>query len=227
MRPPGAQVLVEKLGPSAGKADSAGATSEQSTSPAPESAGLVPREGRQLIPLFEGMDEDDDEDDEERQEREAKEAAALLNQEASQSHCDLCRKALIRPVRLARCRCALCACCVEVTVLYMRDCPVCFSPVDVKGGKAVSDSQTPTGAVFSTLLEGCEVSLQSLHRKRVGASVPKTGLRTPPASCSPSAEMQKPRLWSNCTHLSSWWKRVKHLPDSSCSIWVKSLPLKR
>ncbi|CAJ1372941.1 unnamed protein product [Effrenium voratum] len=149
VRPPGAQVLVEKLGPSAGKADSAGATSEQSTSPAPESAGLVPREGRQLIPLFEGMDEDDDEDDEERQEREAKEAAALLNQEASQSHCDLCRKALIRPVRLARCRCALCACCVEVTVLYMRDCPVCFSPVDVKGGKAVSDAS-------SELLSQCQ-----------------------------------------------------------------------
>lgn len=86
-----------------------------------------------------GMDEDDDEDDEERQAREAKEATALLEQEAAQKDCDFCRKALIQPIRLTKCRCALCACCVEVTVRYMRECPVCDTPVDVKGGKVVSD----------------------------------------------------------------------------------------
>ena len=90
--------------------------------------------------ISKGMDEDDDEDDEERQAREAKEAAALLEQEATQKDCDFCRKPLVQPVRLTKCRCALCACCVEVTVRYMRECPVCDTPVDVKGGKVVSDA---------------------------------------------------------------------------------------
>ena len=90
--------------------------------------------------ISKGMDEDDDEDDEERQAREAKEAAALLEQEATQKDCDFCRKPLVQPVRLTKCRCALCACCVEATVRYMRECPVCDTPVDVKGGKVVSDA---------------------------------------------------------------------------------------
>ena len=62
--------------------------------------------------------------------------------EASQSQCDFCRKPLIQPIRLTRCRCALCACCAEVTVRYMRECPACDSTVEVKGGKATSDAST-------------------------------------------------------------------------------------
>jgi len=144
VRPPGAQVLVERLG------HKGGATPEptEKSAGAEETAGgeaasaptLEPKAGKPLIPLFEGMDEDDDEDDEERQAREAKEATALLEQEAAQKNCDFCRKALIQPIRLTKCRCALCACCVEVTVRYMRECPVCDTPVDVKGGKVVSDA---------------------------------------------------------------------------------------
>eukprot|EP00913_Durusdinium_trenchii_P012068 g11336.t1 len=117
VRPPGARVLVERLGHKE------------------KESGGVKVDGAE-----EGMDEEDDEDDEERQEREAKEAAALLQQEATQSQCDFCRKPLIQPIRLSRCRCALCACCVEVTVRYMRECPVCESAVDVKAGKVTSDA---------------------------------------------------------------------------------------
>ena len=144
MRPPGAQVVVERLGPggreAAGVAEGSSPAELEAT--ADKQASATPARldvGRKLIPLFEG-DEEDEEDDEERQAREEKEAAALLELEASQSHCDFCRRVLVQPIRLARCRCALCACCVELTVRYMRECPVCEMPVDVKGGKPVSDA---------------------------------------------------------------------------------------
>jgi len=143
VRPPGAQVLVERLGHDKAEAEAVskeGGKAETEGSGAVEGPKLEPKAGKPLIPLFEGMDEDDDEDDEERQAREAKEAAALLEQEATQKDCDFCRKPLVQPVRLTKCRCALCACCVEATVRYMRECPVCDTPVDVKGGKVVSDA---------------------------------------------------------------------------------------
>ena len=114
VRPPGAHVLVEKLG----EAKSA---------------------SKSMAPLFEGM-ESDDEDDAERQEREAQEALEVMQKEAAQSRCDLCKKLLLQPVRLKLCRCALCACCVEASVRYMRQCPVCDSSVDVKAGRACSEA---------------------------------------------------------------------------------------
>lgn len=139
VRPPGAQVLVEKLG---GEKCEAKASASKS-----------------LVPLFEGM-ESDDEDDAERQEREAKEALEVMHQEASQSRCDLCKKLLLQPLRLTRCRCALCACCVEATVRYTRHCPVCDSAVDVKAGKACSDASNELlKAVEDRVLAG-EVEIQ-------------------------------------------------------------------
>ena len=141
VRPPGAQVVVERLG--GGGGEGASGPSTTSAEPKAESGKEAPARidvGRPLIPLFEGAEEEGDEDDEERQAREEKEAAALLEQEASQSHCDYCRRVLLQPIRLARCRCALCACCYELTVRYMRECPACETTVDVKGGKPVSDA---------------------------------------------------------------------------------------
>ncbi|CAK9018797.1 unnamed protein product [Durusdinium trenchii] len=140
VRPPGARVLVERLGHK--EKESGGVKVDGAEVKDTKASEEMARAevGKPLIPLFEGMDEEDDEDDEERQEREAKEAAALLQQEATQSQCDFCRKPLIQPIRLSRCRCALCACCVEVTVRYMRECPVCESAVDVKAGKVTSDA---------------------------------------------------------------------------------------
>ncbi|CAE7223635.1 kif4 [Symbiodinium sp. CCMP2592] len=140
VRPPGAQVVVERLGGSSEKK----AATEAPCTPLEAQADKedTPARadvGRALLPLFEGADENDDEDDEERQAREEKEAAAMLEMEASQSHCDLCRKLLVQPIRLQACRCALCGCCAEITVRYMRECPACGLPVDVKGGKPVSD----------------------------------------------------------------------------------------
>jgi len=90
--------------------------------------------------LFDDVDEDttDDDDRVERQEQEAKEAADAVEQEDAQLSCDLCKDVLIDPVRLARCRCALCDCCRSSTVYYARQCPVCDAPVRVsKGGAGV------------------------------------------------------------------------------------------
>ena len=90
--------------------------------------------------LFDNVDEDttDDDDRIERQEQEAKETADTVEQEDAQLSCDLCKDVLIDPVRLARCRCALCDCCRSSTVYYARQCPVCDASVRVsKGGAGV------------------------------------------------------------------------------------------
>ena len=70
-------------------------------------------------------------------------AAEAAEREASQRACDRCQLPLLAPdsVRLAGCRCALCPCCVEATVLYTRACPVCGAAVAVdRRGRPKSDA---------------------------------------------------------------------------------------
>lgn len=136
IRPPGATVLVGRLdghGMSPPKRSSTRAV-------ASGSKALVDGEEMCMQPadkqLFEQRREDLDSDDEaEMKEQENRDQAAQDEQEANQTHCDLCQKILIEPVRLAACRCALCACCVEETVKYTRHCPVCDTELRVKKGQ--------------------------------------------------------------------------------------------
>ena len=88
-------------------------------------------------------------------------AAQLEVQESLQRACDLCGRGLLEPVRLARCRCVLCACCVEETVRHCRQCPSpgvrhqCTGPSGPSGGgclgarrpRAAARSFDPGGAV--------------------------------------------------------------------------------
>jgi len=125
VRPPGARVLVEALGGG-------------STDGKRQGARVV----RQKKPLFEeDAESEDDEERLERLQREENEADAAGEVEASQLDCDLCGKALIDPVRLTRCRCALCACCVERTVRYTQQCPTCGTSAEKIKGKLVSDAE--------------------------------------------------------------------------------------
>eukprot|EP00928_Gymnodinium_smaydae_P029107 TRINITY_DN22014_c0_g1_i1.p1 TRINITY_DN22014_c0_g1~~TRINITY_DN22014_c0_g1_i1.p1 ORF type:complete len:1108 (+),score=144.32 TRINITY_DN22014_c0_g1_i1:47-3370(+) len=128
VRPPGAQVLVEPLnqGQLRGK-----------RAPGARRVGGAPE------PLFEQSDSGEDEEDRmERERREQQEADEKVETEQSQEDCDLCGGALLDPLRLSKCRCALCACCAEMTVRYMRRCPVCDDTILVKkGNEPQSDAE--------------------------------------------------------------------------------------
>uniref|UniRef100_A0A7S4SS63 Kinesin-like protein n=1 Tax=Alexandrium monilatum TaxID=311494 RepID=A0A7S4SS63_9DINO len=132
IRPPGARILVERLDISAGEGQ---ARSSRARCRSPSRASAEP--------LFEERDEESEDEDarREREEREAREAAEVLEREAAQVSCDLCGGLLIEPVRLNRCRCAFCGCCVELTVRYTRQCPKCGDKVEVKDGRPASDAQ--------------------------------------------------------------------------------------
>eukprot|EP00746_Dinoflagellata_sp_MGD_P010397 gnl/MRDRNA2_/MRDRNA2_121442_c0_seq1.p1 gnl/MRDRNA2_/MRDRNA2_121442_c0~~gnl/MRDRNA2_/MRDRNA2_121442_c0_seq1.p1 ORF type:complete len:1077 (-),score=162.84 gnl/MRDRNA2_/MRDRNA2_121442_c0_seq1:201-3431(-) len=122
LRPPGARVIVERMGAKEGRSAPSKAVCE---------------------PLFEGTAADaESEDEEERQAREAQASIEKLEAEAAQTECDLCGRFLIDAVRLTRCRCALCACCVERTLRYTRQCPVCSETVSFTGaGTVASDAK--------------------------------------------------------------------------------------
>lgn len=118
-RPVGAHVLVERL--------------------CGDKAGRSIKPVRSKDPLFVAEEESEDEEDRfERLQQEESETAAEREREATQLDCDMCGNVLIHPVRLARCRCALCACCVERTVQYTQQCPVCGMAVEKKGGTLAS-----------------------------------------------------------------------------------------
>jgi len=127
LRPPGARILVERLDVGAAGSGSKVRSTQQAR-----------RET-----LFDEKD-DESEDEEARREREAQAeqaAADTREREVSQIDCDRCGGPLFDPVRLVRCRCALCASCVEVTVRYIRQCPVCGENVEVKKGEPLSDME--------------------------------------------------------------------------------------
>lgn len=124
MRPTHGRVVVEGLG---------------------EHGISVPNRGRTSVSvpkLFEPEGgEEGSEDEDERQARIMQAHALQREREASQTDCNLCHKPLVEPVRLTKCRCALCACCVERTVRYFKQCPACSAAVEVKGGKVTSDAK--------------------------------------------------------------------------------------
>ena len=81
--------------------------------------------------LFAEESDSDAESEDEKKERVGREKRDQQLREESQNNCDLCKKILhfpgdgARSLRLLKCRCALCACCVERTVKYTRQCPHC------------------------------------------------------------------------------------------------------
>eukprot|EP00397_Hematodinium_sp_SG-2012_P004277 GEMP01004288.1.p1 GENE.GEMP01004288.1~~GEMP01004288.1.p1 ORF type:complete len:1118 (+),score=289.91 GEMP01004288.1:86-3439(+) len=90
--------------------------------------------------LFTDTEDEDELGEEEKDMKAAKLAKEKKQREATQENCDLCRKPLLNWVRLARCRCAICACCVERTILYTRQCPACGESVKTVKGVVVSDA---------------------------------------------------------------------------------------
>ena len=48
---------------------------------------------------------------------------------SKQSTCSRCATLLTRPARFVKCRHVLCEACVEQTVRYFRECPICFEPL--------------------------------------------------------------------------------------------------
>jgi len=116
VRPPGVQVLVERLGQ--------GADTQR--------APAVLRVGGAPEPLFEESGSEEEEEDRlERERREQQASKEEAEREHAQIECDLCHEALLDPVRLVRCRCAICKCCVETTLRYFRRCPLCDEPVQM------------------------------------------------------------------------------------------------
>merc|ERR1719487_398938 len=114
-RPPGAKVVVERL-------EAAGSK--------PARGGTGAGAARAVAPLFDPEEEEDDEpldseDEEERAAADGAAAAAEAEREAAQTTCDACARPLVEPLRLARCRCALCACCAEEKLRYTQNCPAC------------------------------------------------------------------------------------------------------
>lgn len=103
--------------------------------------------------LFEEEPDENSEEEEERREREARGAAEEVEREAVQELCDLCGQPLLEPVRLATCRCCVCVCCVERSVRYTRQCPVCGETVALRPGK---------GGVLSDVSESLLRHLESL-----------------------------------------------------------------
>ena len=131
IRPNNGQVLVSRI--------AAGAGDGNSNSDSKGENLKMPDIERKLF----SDSRDSFETEAERKERKRREENAQREREAEQSSCDLCRKPLITEstMRLARCRCALCPCCVERTVLYTRQCPRC--------GDAPLKTHPGTGAVVS------------------------------------------------------------------------------
>jgi len=111
--------------------------------------------------------EDSSGDEEERRLRDAAEAEAARDRERTQATCDNCDQALTEPLRLARCRCALCACCQYRHLRFFRTCPVCGEVVLVEGGRPVGDGtpeqQGPSG---ETAVQ--EETLRTLQGQDVG-----------------------------------------------------------
>ena len=50
--------------------------------------------------------------------------------EIMQTLCSLCSSLLLNPTRLTRCRHVICRLCVERSIFYHRECPVCATPCD-------------------------------------------------------------------------------------------------
>ena len=121
-------------------------------------------------PLFEQQDDDseDELDALEREARENEEAASIREMEASQRMCQLCHEQLIKPVRFARCRCALCACCVELSTRYIQICPCCCTSLQTEAGSPKSDAEELRRRV--SLLEGTpQALLQHTYFKQLQA----------------------------------------------------------
>jgi len=82
-------------------------------------------------------------DEEGERQRQEKQHLDREKREAMQENCDLCKKPLLGWIRLHCCRCAICACCIERTLLYFNlCCPNCGDrPLNVskKTGLVCSD----------------------------------------------------------------------------------------
>ena len=123
VRPPGAQVLVERLG----HGPAAVGGQRRATAPVPA--------------LFEESESEEDEEDRcAREQREVQAAQEQKEREHQQTDCDVCGGALLDPLRLVACRCAMCACCAESTVQYVRQCPACGQAVTMAKDGPKSDS---------------------------------------------------------------------------------------
>mmetsp|Transcript_3695 Transcript_3695/g.9396 ORF Transcript_3695/g.9396 Transcript_3695/m.9396 type:complete len:1002 (+) Transcript_3695:77-3082(+) len=146
VRPPGARVLIEPL----------------HKQPACKN-GQPPSEV-EAVPLFQHSDCENDEscDEEEVQARQAELAELRAAEEMSQTDCHACQHPLVEPVRLFKCRCALCACCVERTVRYTRQCPACGTPVAVQSstGGIRNDATEAWLAKLAELVPGDALNFQ-------------------------------------------------------------------
>mmetsp|Transcript_104119 Transcript_104119/g.333880 ORF Transcript_104119/g.333880 Transcript_104119/m.333880 type:complete len:1050 (-) Transcript_104119:186-3335(-) len=130
VRPRGQRIVVDKL-TTAGASAPGAAPSDVTSGIAAGTACFTPTPAEPA--LFESSDDEDSEVEEQRRDQQAREATDLAEREFAQDACDLCRAVLVEPLRLAGCRCALCACCMERTVRYTRQCPACGEGVDVDG----------------------------------------------------------------------------------------------
>lgn len=152
LRPPGARVIVEQLGTS-------GPSSRRRK--AYRDGGASSPSRCVLEPLFEGAAADlESEDEEERQAREERAAQEKVEAEAAQTDCDLCGKFLVDAVRLTHCRCALCACCVERTLRYTRQCPACGEKANFTGAKTVASDAKELNFRLSSLPPSLESASQ-------------------------------------------------------------------
>jgi len=147
-RPPGARVIVEHVG-----------VGELSVADASKSS--------EISPLFEDIDAADSCDEQEREERLRIAAEEQFKQEIAQVDCTLCRKPLVEPIRLTRCRCALCGCCVERTVRYTRQCPACGSLVDLISDRPSSDVSEEFLQALAARETSTEIDAQRLYLTRL------------------------------------------------------------
>jgi hypothetical protein len=103
------------------------------------------------------LDSDEEEDRKQQQKHLANEKR---QRELSQDTCDLCRKALFFTgapwVRLVTCRCAICPCCVERTILFTRFCPVCGDgPLQLQKSTVLSDVSDEEIHAASAKIQNC------------------------------------------------------------------------
>lgn len=145
VRPPGARVLVERLGGGAsvelakttpcGVMGPRGAPSNYSAISDPRHP--VGSSTPKLPALFEDADDEGYLSEDEKKRDADCRMRERQKREAAQQHCDLCGKRLVHFTRVSCCRRAVCGCCIERTIRYTKQCPAC-------GGRTSSKKEVPS-----------------------------------------------------------------------------------
>jgi predicted esterase len=135
----------------------------------------IPLPGNKLLPA-EAADElfsDEESEDEEAAAAAAAAAAAKqLAKELQQTDCRLCGQGLgSEPVRLQRCRHALCAECCRWALLHFNECPVCEAPVERARRKKIKKKSAVARGLAPLVSDVASIGAQA-PRATAGAAPP-------------------------------------------------------